>query len=455
MPAFWSGKKTPRASPATGRSYWQRHAQAKARVPQNEERTGSANQPDVVIIGGGFAGLMTAIRLAEMEPTADILLLEANFVGFGASGRNAGLLSPLAAPVWLVSSNSNPEQAWALKHLNRRTQEVAEWLATNVPGSEGAAAILRIESTGRLTAAALPKIAATLDKCAIEHEFIAATTIGQDTSGDRPGARKAALEVPSNWINPYRCVVALGRHAQSLGVKINENCVVTAVRDANDDVELVLASGTTLQTKKVIVCTNAYSGSIELPKRPRAKVVYNFMVSTPPLTSEQAAHLPAENTFVVELNRANVYYRGHAGRLVFGGIDKFSKSGDDDFDVPPDVLAGLEGHLTGSFPKANMQVSEAWGGRFHMTYTDLPQIERTGANGSIILNVGYGGTGVALSLVLSRIVAALATSRGITDPDDQRLLAAINSTRIPIVSGARFGLGVAASALASLLRRKP
>lgn len=455
MPAFWSGKKTPRASPATGRSYWQRHAQTKARVPKYEERTGSANHPDVVLIGGGFAGLMTAIRLAEMEPAADILLLEANFVGFGASGRNAGLLSPLAAPVWLVSSNSNPEHAWALKHLNQRTQAVAKWLATNVPSSEAAAAILRIESTGRLTAAALPKIAATLDKSDIEHEFIAATTVGQDPSGDRPGARKVALEVPSNWINPYRCVVALSQHAQSLGVRIKENCVVTAVRDASDGVELVLASGTTLQTKKAIVCTNAYSGSIDLPQSLRAKVVYNFMVSTPPLTSEQTAHLPAENTFVVELNRANAYYRKYAGRLIFGGIDKFSKSGEDDFDVPPDVLAGLEGHLEDSFPKASMKVSEAWGGRFHMTYTDLPQIERTGANGSIILNVGYGGTGVALTLVLSRIAAALATSRGITDPDDQRLFAAINSTRIPILSGARFGLGVAASALASLLRRKP
>lgn len=455
MPAFWSGKKTPRSSPAMGRSYWQRHAQTKASTPQDKERLGSVCQPDVVVIGGGFAGLMTAIRLAEMEPAADILMLEANFVGFGASGRNAGLLSPLAAPVWLFSSNSNPEQAWALKHLNQRTQAVAKWLATNVPGSESAAATLRLESTGRLTAAALPKIAATLHKCDIEHEFIAATTVGRDPSGDRPGARKVGLEVPGNWINPYRCVVALGRHAESLGVRINENCAVTAVRDACDDVELVLASGKTLRTKKAIVCTNAYSASIDLPKSPRAKVVYNFMVSTPPLNSEQAAHLPAENTFVVELNLANIYYRRHAGRLIFGGIDKFSKSGDDDFDVPPDVLAGLEGHLAGSLPKACMEVSEAWGGRFHMTYTDLPQIERTGANGSIILNVGYGGTGVALSLVLSKIAAALATSRGITDPDDQRLLAAINSTHIPIVSGARFGLAVAASALASLRRREP
>ncbi|HEX5063542.1 MAG TPA: FAD-dependent oxidoreductase, partial [Kofleriaceae bacterium] len=73
---------------------------------------------DFVVLGGGFAGLMTAIRLREQNPTATVAVLEAERVGYGASGRNAGFLSPLAAPVWLLGAERSAEQAWGAARIN-------------------------------------------------------------------------------------------------------------------------------------------------------------------------------------------------------------------------------------------------------------------------------------------------------------------------------------------------
>ena len=95
-------------------SYWQRDAGwcdrwISAAIPRDV---------DFAVIGAGFAGLMTSIRLREQNPSAQIVVLEAERVGYGASGRNAGFLSPLAAPVWLLGAERSPEQAWGAARIN-------------------------------------------------------------------------------------------------------------------------------------------------------------------------------------------------------------------------------------------------------------------------------------------------------------------------------------------------
>ena len=100
MISLFASRTLPASSPLGGRSYWQRHGGAPEASPGGNDAGNPARcrdplprRADVVIIGGGFAGLSTAVHLAEAEPAASIVLLEAHFVGFGASGRNAGLLS--------------------------------------------------------------------------------------------------------------------------------------------------------------------------------------------------------------------------------------------------------------------------------------------------------------------------------------------------------------------------
>ena len=436
-------KPSPATTPLGGRSFWQRRGGA-TRV--SDETTAAAGAPeklpvraDFVVIGGGLAGLSTALALADAEPTAAIVVLEARFLGFGASGRNAGLLSPLPAPLWLASASGNADHLWGLAHVNTRVHDIARWLQAEAPDSGIAPKTLRLEAQGHITATGLARVAQVIAKAGLVHR--AATS---------PGGH-LAVDLDTHAVDPYRTVKALAALARRRGIAILENTPVQGVDETADAVRVAVADGREIFARAAVVCTNAYSGSLTLPQKPAAKVVYNFMVATEAGPPARLGRPGIENRFVVELNTSYVFYRVQDGRVIYGGIERFKPHGDSDFAVPPDVLTGLEQLLARSFPGAGVAPEEAWGGRYHQTANDLPILQRTGTRGAIVLNAGYGGTGVAMTLMCGRIAAALARGEKFADPDDKRLHETIAATRVPIVGGARFVAGVATDLM--LLRR--
>src|SRR5688572_27271900 len=100
---------------------------------------------DFALLGGGLAGLTTAIRLRTQHPNASIVVFEAERVGFGASGRNAGFLSPLAAPVWLLGAERSTEQAWGAAKINAEVHAVARWIDEHIEDCELRPATLALQ----------------------------------------------------------------------------------------------------------------------------------------------------------------------------------------------------------------------------------------------------------------------------------------------------------------------
>lgn len=404
--------------------YWQREA------GWHDRWVGDAlpREVEFAVLGGGLAGLATALRLRERG--AQVVVLEAERVGFGASGRNAGFLSPLAAPVWLLGAERAREQAWAAAHVNTEIHAVARWIGEVLPAAELRPTTLRLASTGRLAEAGLGEFVRAVDRVGLAHRTQA-----------RP---RLVLEMAAYTVHPYRLVRALAEHAVAAGVRIHERARVRAVEPAPRGARVRLATGAELVARKIVVCTNAYTGTIALGERVRALPVYSFMTASPPLDPAARTRLAADGVFTVEVNTAQVFHRVHGDRLLYGGIDKVLAPPGGEYAVPAGVRAGLARQQRASFGDG-VPIAEAWSGRLHATATGLPIIAASTRNPAVVLDVGYGGTGVGLALACARLAAAVACEVA-PAPDDARLHAAIRETRISARDAVRAVARIAARA---------
>ncbi len=409
--------------PAYG-SYWQREAGWKDRWRD----VAVPSEVDVAVLGGGFAGLSTALRLRERMPKATIVVLEAERVGYGASGRNAGFLSPLAAPVWLLGAERSPEQAWAAARINAEMHAVARWIAERVPDAELAQASLALASTSRLTDGAIDEFARSLDHVGLSYRVL--------ESRVHPG--HLVLSMDAYTIHPYKLVVGLAELAVQNDVIIREGARVRAVAPSDSGASIRLVNDDTVSARRVVVCTNADTSGISLGERVAAVGVHSFMTTTPRLSSSTKQALVRDGDFTVEVNAAQGYHRTHGDRLVYGGIDQLLAPRGGDFAVPDGVRSRLERQMKCSFPRvADLAIQDAWSGKFHVTKTGLPVIRTSEVNPVLVYNVGYGGTGVALALVCARLAAGVAAGGLVPCSDDARLLSVIHATRLSVRDAAR------------------
>jgi glycine/D-amino acid oxidase-like deaminating enzyme len=412
------------------RSYWQEDDRSCVALPKVEP----PGQADVVVVGGGLAGTSTTIAILQRQPGVRVVLLEARCIGFGASGRNGGLMSPLPAPVWLLTADRNLDHAWALRALNSKVLALGKWLAANMPGTEVVPCMLRLQAMGRLSQSGLARVAATLERAGI--------AFGLAPDAHRSGL--LTLELPTFSVHPYALVRALATYAERLGAQICEQTHVDGIVPTDGGVVVQLSGCAPLRTRKLVLCTNAYTGAIVAPSAPRAKVVHNYMLATEPLEEDALGRLGSGRTFVVELNRSYVFYRVHRRRLLYGGVETFFRTPDADFAVPTSVRKVLEERLEKSIPwRPRPKIASTWSGAFHSTPTDLPIVVRAAGAGAIVFNVGYGGTGLALTQLFAPHAAALALDLPLADAEDARLGAIVGNTGIPIKGLLQLGAGVA------------
>ncbi len=416
-------------SPAQGMSYWQREAGASTPVAASEP----PREADIAIVGGGLAGVSAAVAILERQPGASVALLEANYIGYGASGRNGGLMSPLPAPIWLLTADRDESHAWATRTLNAKLHALAARLAETVPGGEVRPCMLQLQAMGPLSSSGAGKVASILDRIGIEHRL----------APDPQRSGKPTLAIPAYAVHPYRLVRGLAAHAVQRGACICEHTAVEAIEETPGGARLRLAGGRHLAAGRVVVCTNAYTGSIAAPSPPRAKVVRNYMVATEPLDAAAIARLGGGQAFMVELNKSYVFYRPHRDRIIYGGVETFLRTPKSDFEVPAWVRGALEKHLAHSVPwRPNIKIAAEWGGAFHSSATDLPIIRRGSGSGAVVYNIGYGGTGVALTQLFAGHAAALALDLPL-EADDARLDGILRATRLPLAGLLRLGGGVA------------
>jgi glycine/D-amino acid oxidase-like deaminating enzyme len=396
-------------------SYWQHDANWK----DQWRTTALPSQVDFVVVGAGLSGLTTAIELRNRHPSARIAVIEAERVGYGASGRSAGFLSPVAVPLWVLGAQRDASQAWAASRINAEVHTRATWLLATIHGCEIQKATLSMQSRSALGDLALSEFAHLLSAAGLHHLVSHRADVGH------------SIEMDAYTMHPYKLIQGLAQYASAQGIYIRERSRVRKFQPIAAGLRIHLDGSEILHATNVVVCTNAYTDSLDVGERVRAIALHTFMTATAPLEDREFNAAKGTSDFVVEVNRAQVYHRSHNNRILYGGLDKWRTPTGGDFVVPQRYLRELRQYAQKTFPMLpSLDVEHAWSGRFHATATGLPIIRRSSSIPNLTLNVGYGGTGVALALVFGKLAAAISDNGVFADSNDARLWTIMQHTVI-------------------------
>jgi putative aminophosphonate oxidoreductase len=393
---------------AAARSLWLQEAllgEEAAKTPELLETI----EADVCIVGGGYTGLWTALRIKELQPDATVVLLEADICGGGPSGRNGGFALSWWPKIETLQKRLGKEEALRLvKASEAAIAEIGEFCER-----EGVDA--HFHQGGWLWTATSPAQVGSW-----EGAVAAAEAYGEHPfellSGEEVQARTgspvhlgAAYEKTAATVQPALLARGLRRVALKRGVRIYER---TAMIDLEREAGAVRTPSGAVRAGAVVLALNAWA--IKIRELSRALVaVASDMVATAPMPERLAESGWAGGEAISNCRLMVHYYRTTKdGRVAFGrggGRLAFGGRVNSNFDYSGGQTEELKADLVRLVPAAEgVPVKNAWGGPIDRTTDGLPFAGRLPGRVPIVYGTGYSGNGVAPSLTFAKILASSA-----------------------------------------------
>jgi glycine/D-amino acid oxidase-like deaminating enzyme len=379
--------------------------------PTLEERLDT----DVLIIGAGFSGLQTALRLASAGRR--VTVLEASRVAWAASGRNGGQallgwscdMQPLENALGLAGAR----QLWdSMRWAAREIREIPERHGFDID-----------YRAGSLWTAVKPRRGALLQQALEE----ATEKWGYDRLRLIPRAEMpewiaserycAALYDPeAGHLNPLKLTQGLAAAIERAGGRIFEQSRVLEYRETPAGYVARTDQGEVRADVLVLAC-NSYIDRLDRELSKRLLPVGTYQVATAPLEPDLARSLLPRNSCVIDNQFVPDYFRlSPDHRLLFGGGCTYLGG------IPKDIAAATRPHLERAFPQLRgVKLEFAWGGHIDISIRRTPDIGRK--NQRYWLQ-GFSGHGVLPTLAGARAVADAILG-------DDRLLALYQGIRNP------------------------
>lgn len=377
--------------PSDGLSYYRATANA---APEHPSLEGDLDC-DVCVIGAGYTGLSAALELAQNG--YDVVVLEAETVGWGASGRNGGqVCTGVSCGIEKIEKVAGREAA---KNVFDISEEAKDLIKTRVETHKIDCDL----KWGYLHAA--PR-KADFEEMREEVEYLegfGATGMelfDKTALKDRIGSNiyeGAMREEHAGHLHPLNYCLGLAEAAVKAGAKIFENSPATSV-DTGANPSAKTANGT-VRAKFMVVGGNAYLGKLIKPLYQRLMPCGSFILATEPLGENRARSLIAGDEAISDTNFIVDYYRCSADhRMLFGGRCSYSTL------EPKDLAAFMRPRMLNVFPQLDdVKIDYVWGGYIGITMNRIPDVGRIGQ--STYYAQGYSGQGVALSGMCGKLLA--------------------------------------------------
>lgn len=344
---------------------------------------------DLLVVGGGFSGLWTALLAKERDPERDVLLVEGDRIGWAASGRNGGFCSASLTHGRDNGAHRFPDEIETLERLGR------ENLAAIGDTVQRYGIECDYHLRDSLTVATEPyqvremRQAATgfLDQDAVRARLDSPTFLGG-----------LIEEGELALVDPARLAWGLADAAESLGVRIAEHTPVAELAKDGDRMTLRTDGGQTITAAHIALGTNAFPS---LVKRVRLHTVpvYDYVLMTEPLSEEQMASIGwAGQEGVDDAANQFHYYRMTADRrILWGGYDAiyhFGRAVRPAYDQRAETFEILARQFFATFPQLEgLRFSHRWGGAID-TCTRFFAFFGTAYDARVSYALGYTGLGV-------------------------------------------------------------
>lgn len=370
---------------------------------------------DVCIVGGGYTGLWTAIRLKERDPSLDVVIVERDVAGGGASGRNGGFVLTFWAKFLSLEKICGAEEAIRLcKASAEAVDEVGRFCAEN-----GIDAHFRRDgwlwaATCRAHLGSWDSTLAKLGKHQV-HPFRLLRAEEARRLAGTPTHLGGVFEETAASVQPARLVRGLRRVALARGVKIFENSPMTALRRSRAPV--VQTRLGSVEAGCVVLAMNAWAARFPEIRKAIA-VISSDMIITEPMP-DRLAEIGWNNGMTISDCRMLVqYYRTTLdGRIGFGkggvnGVKAFGGRVGPSFEGPSPLAETVEQGFKELYPMlSDVRVAASWIGPVDRSKSGLPMFGGLEGRPDILYAVGFSGNGVGPCVLAGKILASLVLRR--------------------------------------------
>jgi gamma-glutamylputrescine oxidase len=351
---------------------------------------------DVCIVGGGYTGLSSAIHLRDKGYS--VALLEAERVGWGASGRNGGHCT--------IGQRADQEELEALVGMAQARQlwDLGLEGVTTVCGLIERFDIDCELKTGDLHTAAKPGhvagLQAHVEKLQRDYDYQQIRNVEKSELETMTSSRRylaGAVETGSRHLHPLNYALGLAQAAHAGGAQIFEDSRVLSFKEG-EKAEVVTAAGR-VNARFLILACNGYLENLAPRAAGKIMPINNYVLATEPLGEARARSLIRDDVAMSDSLFVINYWKMSADhRLLFGGGESYTRR------FPTDMKGFVRKRMLQTYPELDqVKIDYAWGGTLAITMSRMPAFGRLRQN--TFYAQGYSGHGVSIATLAGKLLA--------------------------------------------------